>query len=60
MQYLKKTTSYELKYKSVMNICTNQNAKYIYDYVNSNYNENIVNQKFTMNYIFMLNDDVTA
>jgi len=43
MWYLKETTNYELKYESVINICTNQNIKYVYDYVNSNYTEDTVN-----------------
>jgi len=30
-------------YKLIMNICTNQNTKYTYSYVNSNYTEDIVN-----------------
>ncbi len=49
-----------MKYRLVMNVCMNQNAQYIYDYVNSNYTEDAVNWKFIINYIFMLNEAVTA
>jgi len=43
MWYLKEITNYELRYKLVINIHTNQNIKYAHNYVDSNYVEDIVN-----------------
>jgi len=60
MWYLKKTINYDLRYKSTLNIYTNWNNTIVYNYTNSNYAENIVNWKFIMSYVFMLNDSVTV
>jgi len=60
MQYLKETMNYSLKYESKLKICMNQNNTVVYSYVNSNYAENVMNWKFTINYVFMLNSNVTA
>jgi len=60
IQYLKETTNYDLRYRSKLKICTNQNNTVAYSYVNNNYAENVMNWKFTMNYVFMLNSNVTA
>jgi len=43
MQYLKRTINYDLKYKSKLKICINQNDTVIYNYVNNNYVENVMN-----------------
>jgi len=47
-------------YELITDIYTNQYVSYAYDYVNSNYIEDIVNQRFTISYVFILNEYVTA
>jgi len=58
--YLKETMNYDLRYRSKLKICTNWNVTIAYSYVNSNYVENVADWRFTMNYVFMLNNNVTA
>jgi len=52
--------NYDLKYKSKLKIYINWNDTVAYSYMNSNYVENVMNWKFTINYMFMLNSNVTA
>ncbi len=58
--YLRETISFDLKYKLVIDVCMSQNAQHVYDYVDSNYVRDVVDQRFTISYVFMLNEDVTA
>jgi len=60
MWYLKKTINYDLKYKLKLKICTKWNDTVMYDYINSNYAENVTDWRFIMNYVFILNSNVAA
>ena len=60
MQYLKGTIRYGLVYESNKLVHTKQSSTATYSYADSNYTGDIMNQRSTMGYTFMLNGCVTA
>ena len=60
MQYLKGTTSFDLMFKVKVNIYINQFTMILYSYLDSNYTGDIMDQRSTIRYVFMLNSGVVT
>jgi len=57
--YLKRIMNYNLRYELKLKIHIKWNNTIVYDYADNNYVEIVMNWRFIMNYMFMLNNNVT-